>query len=371
MTGNIQRYAQMADSTAEQINGSYQEWTAFLRSAARLYKYPYHEQLMIYAQRPNATACASYEFWNNRMGRYVRRGSTGIALLDMTGGSPKIKYVFDVSDTGRTERSRRVNLWEYKPEHTEAISAVLKQDYDVDGENGIAEQFERVAAQLADEYWNEHQTDILSIVDDSFLYGYDDFNVGVAFRNAATVSITYSLMSRCGLSPEEYFEHEDFLSIFDWNTPAAVTELGTAVSTINQELLRKIEITVKQYEREHSAERTAQHEKRTDLPAERGLPAPQSGTERTADAEHRQVREDAETVSAREQAGSLQPPVAVGEAASAPHGDRPDSALPLGADDALVGRASRGDGGNEIWRPDAMGGADEHLQGTGGRSHFD
>ena len=168
MANNVQAYAKLADDTAAQITGSYQEWTAFLTTAARLYKYPYSEQLMIYAQRPEATACAEYDLWNKRMGRYVRRGSKGIALIDMTGDNPKIKYVFDVSDTGKTERSRRVNLWEYRQEHAQAVSAMLERRYEVTGENGIEEQLEKVAAQLADEYWNDHQRDILGIVDDSF-----------------------------------------------------------------------------------------------------------------------------------------------------------------------------------------------------------
>ena len=369
MANNVQAYAQMANDTAAQLTSSLQEWTAFLTTAARLYKYPYPEQLMIYAQRPDATACASYDLWNKRMGRYVRRGSTGIALIDMTGDKPKLKYVFDVADTGRTDRSRRVHLWEYQEEHAEAVSTMLERRYNVTGENGIEEQFEKVAAQLADEYWNAHQRDILGIVEDSFLEGYDNFNVGVAFRNAATVSITYSLMSRCGLNPEDYFEHEDFLSIFDWNTPAAVTELGTAVSTINQEVLRQIEITIRQYERFHSAERTERHEKQPELPAERGLSDPQSQIDRTAGAEARQVREDAEEVSSGEQAGTLQPPAVVGEAASTPVGDRPGSIQPLGADDAGAGAEGRGDGRSEGQRPYEVGGPDEQLQGAGRGNH--
>ena len=369
MGNNIQEYAQMADNTASQITGSYQEWTSFLTTAARLYKYPYHEQLMIYAQRPEATACASYELWNKRMGRYVRRGSKGIALLDMSGDKPRIKYVFDVADTGRTEHSRRFELWEFRQEHEKAVSAMLERRYDVSGERRIEEQFEGVAAQLADEYWNAHQRDILGVVDDSFLYGYDDFNVGVAFRTAATVSVTYSLMSRCGLEPEDYFGHEDFLSVFDWNTPEAVTELGTAVSTINQAVLRQIEITIKQYEREHSAERTEQHEERVDVSGQRGLPDPEHRTEPATDAERGQVRTDAEEVPSGEPAGSLQPPAAVGETASAPAGDRPDGASAVGADDAGIGESGRGDGSPESQRPDEVGGSDEQLQGPGGGDH--
>ena len=190
MSTKLQTYTQIAQDTANQITAGYTDWTSFLKTAARLYKYPYHEQLMIYAQRPEATACAEYDFWNDRMGRYVRRGSKGIALIDLTGEQPKLRYVFDVSDTGNRECSRSVNLWEYKPEHEKPVSDMLYEHYGVSKDNDIKTQLECVAAQLADEYWNAYSRDILDIVDDSFLYGYDDFNVGVAFRNAATVSIT-------------------------------------------------------------------------------------------------------------------------------------------------------------------------------------
>lgn len=210
MPNKLQAYAEQAERTARQITGSHLAWTAFLTTAARLYKYPYNEQLMIYMQRPEATACAEYDFWNEKMGRYVRRGSTGIALIDATGYKPRLKYVFDVSDTGGKENARRVNLWELKDAHTDSVSAMLERNYGVSGKNGLAEQFESVASQLAAEYWRDHSRDILGIVADSYLEEYDDYNIEVAFKNAAVVSITYSLMSRCGMQPEDHFEHEDF-----------------------------------------------------------------------------------------------------------------------------------------------------------------
>ena len=222
MPNKLQAYAELAERTARQITGSHLAWTAFLTTAARLYKYPYNEQLMIYMQRPEATACAEYDFWNEKMGRYVRRGSTGIALIDATGYKPRLKYVFDVSDTGGKENARRVNLWELKDAHTDSVSAMLERNYSVSGKNGLAEQFESVASQLASEYWRDHSRDILGIVADSYLEEYDDYNIEVAFKNAAVVSITYSLMSRCGMQPEDHFEHEDFFSIFDFNTPRTV-----------------------------------------------------------------------------------------------------------------------------------------------------
>ena len=364
MPNKLQAYAEQAERTARQITGSHLAWTAFLTTAARLYKYPYNEQLMIYMQRPEATACAEYDFWNEKMGRYVRRGSTGIALIDATGYKPRLKYVFDVSDTGGKENARRVNLWELKDAHTGNVSAMLERNYGVSGKNGLAEQFESVASQLAAEYWRDHSRDILGIVADSYLEEYDDYNIEVAFKNAAAVSITYSLMSRCGMQPEDHFEHEDFFSIFDFNTPRTVAALGTAVSEINEQVLRQIEVTIRNYEREHSAERTAEHGEQPDLHEERRLPDSRL-EDRGAGAVHRQVRTDAPEVPEGASAHPLEPDDSGGSPVPAPAGDRAGSAETLRADDAGAGIGGRSDGSSESPRPNEMGGLDEHLQGAG------
>ena len=367
MPNKLQAYAEQAERTARQITGSHLAWTAFLTTAARLYKYPYNEQLMIYMQRPEATACAEYDFWNEKMGRYVRRGSTGIALIDATGYKPRLKYVFDVSDTGGKENARRVNLWELKDAHTDSVSAMLERNYGVSGRNGLAEQFENVASQLAAEYWRDHSRDILGIVADSYLEEYDDYNIEVAFKNAAAVSITYSLMSRCGMQPEEHFEHEDFFSIFDFNTPRTVAALGTAVSEINEQVLRQIEVTIRNYEREHSAERTAEHGEQPDLHEERRLPDPRP-EDRGAGAAPRQVRADAPEVPEGASSHPLEPDDLGGNPVPAPAGDRAGGAEPLRADDAEAGGGGRSDGSAESPRPIDVGGPDEHLQGAGGGS---
>ena len=367
MPNKLQAYAEQAERTARQITGSHLAWTAFLTTAARLYKYPYNEQLMIYMQRPEATACAEYDFWNEKMGRYVRRGSTGIALIDATGYKPRLKYVFDVSDTGGKENARRVNLWELKDAHTDSVSAMLERNYSVSGKNGLAEQFESVASQLAAEYWRDHSRDILGIVADSYLEEYDDYNIEVAFKNAAVVSITYSLMSRCGMQPEDHFEHEDFFSIFDFNTPRTVAALGTAVSEINEQVLRQIEVTIRNYEREHSAERTAEHGEQPDLHEERRLSDPRL-EDRSAGAAPRQVRTDAPEVPEGASPHPLEPDDLGGDPVPAPAGDRAGGAEPSGADDAEAGVGGRSDGSSESPRPNEMGGPDEHLQGAGGGS---
>ena len=370
MPSKLQTYMQMADEAQRQITGSYRGWTGFLTTAARLYKYPYAEQVMIHAQRPDATACAEYDFWNEKMGRYVRRGSKGIALIDSSGERPRLRYVFDVSDTGGREFPKSRYLWEYREEHADAVSAMLESRYGVDGKGGFPDQLERIASQLAEEYWRDYKRDILAIVDDSFLYGYDEFNVGAAFQSAAAVSIAYSLMSRCGLEADDRFEHEDFLSIFDFNTPEAAAELGTAVSRINGEVLRQIEVTIKNYEREKLAERSHSHD-RTDLHQERGLPDSRPDAERDAGGHETpgQVRETAQELPSGAQTGAVQPSGAVGEAVPAPAGDRRDGEPEAGADDAGADEVGGRDRGAESPRPDEMGGADEQPESAGRGDH--
>ena len=365
MPTKAEQYAQMAEKVAVQLTGSWQEWAGFLTTAARLYKYPFHEQLMIYAQRPDATACAEYDLWNNRMGRYVRRGSKGIALVDDSGDRPRLRYVFDISDTGTREHSRTPWLWTLNEEHTAPVMAMLERNYDVGG-GDLAQQLADVAAKLAEEYWNEHRQDILYIVDGSFLEEYDEYNIEVQFKSAATVSITYALMSRCGLEPEQYFGHEDFMPIFDFNTPATIGALGTAVSQVNQQVLRQIGVTIQNFEREKRAERSVTHGEQPDLHEERRLPDSRPEAERAAGEAPGQVRQDAENLSEGASADPLQPAADDREAVPASHRDRRDREQPPRTDDAAAGGGSGRDRGTESPRSDALGGPDEHLQGPGG-----
>lgn len=373
MPSKLQMYEQMADHTAKQVTGSFGEWTAFLETMGRLYKYPFHEQLMIFAQKPNATACADYDLWNKRMGRYVRRGSKGIALIDTSGDNPRLKYVFDVSDTGGRENSRRLNLWEYKDEHQDAVTASLENRFGVSGGKGLADQLEQIASKLVTEYWNDNSRDILGILEDSFLEEYDDYNVEVAFRNAATVSTTYALMSRCGLNPGDYFEHEDFLSVFDFNTRDTIAVLGSAVSNSSEQILRQIAVTVKNYEREASllsqAERTQNDGKQSGLHAERGLLDSQSDLERDRTEASGQVRTHEETVSAGAQTSAVEQHDTVRDPVPPSEGDRRDGEPQTGTDDAGTDEAKRRDGGAESERPDDVDGTHEQPQKPGRGNH--
>ena len=361
MASKLEYYSAMASYTATHVTDSWQEWTAFLATAARLYKYPFHEQLMIFAQRPDATACAEYDLWNDKMRRYVRRGSKGIALVDTSSEKPRLRYVFDISDTGLRENSRHPFLWQLRPEHETEVTAALEQWFGVPPENNLEEQLKSIAAQLASEYWVEHKRDILAIVDGSFLEGYDEFNIGVQFRNAAAVSITYSLLSRCGLETD--FTHEDFLSIFDFNTPEAVAALGTAVSQSSQQVLRQISITIKNYEQSKYAERSATHGEQPDLHEERRLPDPQPET--GGDEPLEPVRENAPGLSEGASPRPVQRYAGERETVPALKRDRTDREPASGTDDAGADESGGRDGGAESQRSDALGGPDEQLQGPG------
>ncbi len=358
-------YAQMAEDTAKQITGSYQRWTAFLTTAARVYKYPYTEQLMIFAQRPDATACAEYGLWTNTMRRYVRRGSKGIALIDTSGPDPRIRYVFDVSDTGGREDSLSPNFWKLNEDNIRAVYATLEKEYDLDFMYFPA-MLEKIADRLASEYWEENKKDILGIVDGSFLEEYDELNVGATFKQAASVSITYMLMSRCGFAPEKQFGHEDFMSIFDFNTTQAVAALGTAVSEISQRVLRQIEVTIRNVERRLENERTGE----PDLSAGRGRAAAQRDPGRNGNEAHREVRQDAEEVPSGEPARIIQFPGVQREAANALAGDRGNSQQQAGADDGRDEAESGPDRETESRESDAVGGPDERPESPG-RGDFD
>ena len=359
MPNKIQEFSQLAERAAMELTGSHQSWLSFLQTASRLYKYPYNEQLLIHAQRPDATACADFDTWNQRMGRYVRKGSHGIGLIDASGDTPKMKYVFDVSDTVESGRARQLNLWEYKPEHIEAVSAAMEKTFGVDGVWNLPILLDRTAAQLVDEYWQSYKRDIFDIVADSYLEGYDEYNIEMQFRNAATVSIGYVLLNRCGLDPESYYTREDFLSVFDFNTPEAANALGTAVSEISREVLRQLERTIRNFER------SAEHE-RTQI-QDRGRGS-DTGIEPQRDIHDAagQVRTDAENIPSGAETDPLDPAASVGDAVQPSPRDRGSSAVEADGDDAGADEIGGSDGADEGGRPDEVDGSDEQSESPGG-----
>ena len=355
-------YAQLAEDTARRLTGSWERWTGFLSTSARLYKYPYPDQLMIYAQRPDATACASYDVWNDRMNRYVRRGSKGIALLDDTGDRLRLRYVFDLADTGTRPNSRVPWLWTLEDRHAIPVAAMLERRYGT-AANDLPQQFADVAGILADDYWANHGQEIGGILANSMLEEYDELNRGLAFKRAVTASTTFALLSRCGYAPENHFGAETFRNIYEFNTPATVAALGTAVSESSREVLLQIAAVVRQVEREVTEERRLWDEQHSiAVHAERGLSDPEHRTEPAADASG-QVRADAPDVSQGEPARPLQPPAPEREAVPAPGGDRPDSEGPLGPADGGAAETELSPG--QSGAADGLGAAHERSENAG------
>ena len=355
-------YEQLAEDTARRLTGNWERWAGFLATAGRLYKYPYPDQLMIYAQRPDAIACASYDVWNDRMNRYVRRGSKGIALLDDAGDRLRLRYVFDLADTGTRPNSRDPWLWTLEDRHRIPVAAMLERRYGT-AATDLPQQFADAAGQLADTYWADHGQEIGGILANSLLEEYDELNRGLAFKRAVTTSTTFALLSRCGYSPENHFGHEEFSNIYEFNTPATVAALGTAVSESSREVLLQIAAVVRQVERDIAEERRLwdeQHEYR--VQAQRGLSGPEYRTEPAADASG-QVRADAPDVPQGEPADSLQSPAAERETVPAPGGDRPDSEGPLGPADG--GAAETEPSPGQSGAADGLGAAHERSENAG------
>jgi len=354
-------YAALAERTARQLTENLENWTSFLDTAARMYKYPYHEQLMIYAQRPDATACADYDTWSKTMRRYIRRGTKGIALIDNDSDIPKLKYVYDLADTGIRQNSRPVNLWQMNDEHLDSILYMFDQNYDVT-DTSLNNVFEEISAYLAEEFWDNHHRDIIGIVANSFLEEYTEDTIGVRFREAVTVSTTYTIMARCGM--ESLYTHEDFLPVFEFNTPDTIAAIGTAVSEISEQILRDIEITIKIFEKE----RIQEYEERTDLHNNGRLSVPEPDIAESESAALGQIRQDAPGISEEASSDPVQPTDSVGETALSSDGNRNDSEPETGTDDGRADEEERSDGGNEVEEPDAVDADDEQPEIAGRRN---
>ena len=369
MPSKTEEYLALAQRTANGLTRYWESWTDYLTTASRLYKYPFADQLMIYAQRPDATACADYDIWNNRMNRYVRRGSKGIALLDESSGYPRLHYVFDVSDTGVRRNSRDPEVWQLNDDLFQPVSEMLAQEYGIHHER-LSQQIADIAGKLAESYWDNNSTDILAIVDGSFLMDYDDAGQELQFKSAAAISIMYTILERCGFEPEGYFDRDDFQAIYDFSTPDAVYALGTAVSECSRDVLRNIERTVKTTIRRRNVERS-QHEyeeQERDLLDHRGLPAPEPDPQPAEDSVG-QVRQDAPELSEAASPGAVQLDAPERNAIPASDGAGADGREPDAADDDRTAEAEPSPGQGE--EPDELGEAHEQPAGANRGNHSD
>ena len=363
MPSKTEEYLALAQRTANGLTRYWESWTDYLTTASRLYKYPFADQLMIYAQRPDATACAEFDIWRNRMNRYVRRGSKGIALLDESSGFPRLHYVFDVSDTGVRRNSRDPEMWQYNDDLKQPVSEMLSKTYGISGER-VSQQLADVAGKLVTDYWDNNGGDIRAIVDGSLLMDYDEAGVEMQFKSAAAISVTYTLLERCGLEPAGWFDKDDFQAIYNFSTPDSVYALGAAVSDMSREVLRNIERTVKTTIRRRNAERSQYEyeQQERDLLDRRGLPSPEPDPEPAPEAAG-QVRQAAPDVPDEPSPGAVQLDAPEREPVPASDGGGADGREPDAADHGAVAETDPGPGQGA--ESDGVGAAHEQPESTG------
>ena len=363
MPSKTEEYLALAQRTANGLTRYWESWTDYLTTASRLYKYPFADQLMIYAQRPDATACAEFDIWRNRMNRYVRRGSKGIALLDESSGFPRLHYVFDVSDTGVRRNSRDPEMWQYNDDLKQPVSEMLSKTYGISGER-VSQQLADVAGKLVADYWDNNGGDIRAIVDGSLLMDYDEAGVEMQFKSAAAISVTYTLLERCGFEPAGWFDKDDFQAIYNFSTPDAVYTLGAAVSDMSREVLRQIERTVKTTIRRRNAERSQYEyeQQKRDLLDRRGLPAPEPDPEPAPEAAG-QVRQAAPDVPDAVSPGTVQFDAPERDAVPASDGTGADSREPDAADHGAASEAGPSPG--QSAEPTDVGAAHEQSESAG------
>ena len=391
MAQKWQTISELAAETSRKVTHSPEEWCRFLTTAARFYKaYDFDDQLLIYAQKPNATACADMPTWNNKMRRWVNAGSTAIALIRKGyGGKPYLDYVHDVADTHPVRGGKDPWLWKLTEENREPVMERLRDTFGIDGSGDLGDLLMETAEKLVQESYGEYLPDLLYEREDSFLEELDDFNVEVLFRNTLRASVQYAVLSRCGLDVSRYLDAEDFREITNFNTTAALACLGTAVSQGSRELLLEIGDTIRKIEREKvknslaksgvgpyndkgnfstlKRERSDQHGDIDIQQTERvsGSQSPDGrGGERTADPGP--VRKSQGEISDGAPQGTLQFDAADRQAVGASDRDRPDSP---GADGQSGGRNGEGTGRDrsiESQQSDGMGAADEQHPAVSG-----
>ena len=363
MPSKTEEYLALAQRTANGLTRYWESWTDYLTTASRLYKYPFADQLMIYAQRPDATACADFDIWNNRMNRYVRRGAKGIALLDESSGFPRLHYVFDVSDTGVRRNSRDPEVWQFNDDLKQPVSEMLSKTYGIGGER-VSQQLADIAGKLVADYWDNNGGDIRAIVDGSLLMDYDEAGVEMQFKSAAAISVTYTLLERCGFEPAGWFDKDDFQAVYNFSTPDSVYALGAAVSDMSREVLRQIERTVKTTIRRRNAERSQYEfeQQERDLLDRRGLPAPEPDPEPAPEAAG-QIRQAAPDVPERPSPSAVQHDAPEREPVPAPDGGGTDGREPDAADHGTASDAEPVPGQGA--ESDGMGAAHEQPESAG------
>ena len=390
----LQEIRGLAEYTAKDVSSSPKDWMKYLDTAAKLYRYPFSDTLLIHAQRPDATACVSLEAWNQRMGRWVNRGAKGIALIDDTGPRRQLRYVFDVSDTHMVKGGRTPNLWQLQKEQEEAVLDHLADAYGLEGGDteSLSNALMAVASYMAEENLEEAMEGLQYEIEDSFLYGLDEDSIRVMFRELYSNSAFYILSRRCGIDPMEYLEEEHFFGITDFNRLSVLSFLGNAVSQLVEPILMDIGKTIRKIQMEEQEKTVADQnyigynefntlirkskskgeiEHGTDLSQKGRLSVSEPDNQR-GDSGNREIRDASEDISEGTSEELVSEYDADRETGESSGTDREGSAGENGSTDERAagtlsgsGEGERSDGMDSPYeQPDSDGGG-EHLDGIG------
>ena len=395
MARKYELITELYKQTVRELSASYTNWTAFLRSACRNYRLPFDELVLVYAQRPDATAVLPIEGengWNKRFGRWVNRGATGIAVFDREyAQGTRLKYYFDISDTHESRFARLVPLWEVRPDYEADIIEALENSFgDLESKEDLAAALLSLAKNIVEDNITDYLDDLLLSKEGSFLEELDDLNVEVTYRNALQNSVAYMLLTRCGIQADIYITAEDFSSLLNFNTPSTTNAVGVATRDITEIGLSEIARTVRNLQRAakkqnrtfaekskmqyaENTEKTNQAERRTengtDIYQSGRLPSAESDRTGGTGSEVWEVRPASPVILEGTQKSAVHESVDFGQVDRTPDGDRGSGAEPHGTDfhgdDENRGR----DGGTESQRPDGMGAEDELYSGFGGGDH--
>ena len=387
MAAKYQLITELYRRTGVAVAKNPQAWQGFLSSACRNYKCRYDEQLLIYAQRPDAVAVAKLETWNRQFKRWVNKDSKGIAVFDPKGRRNTLKYYFDVSDTHEGYYgSRPVPIWQMDERYEQAVMERLSDRFGDVESTDLASALMETAKNAVEDNLQDYFSQLKDCTKDSFLEELDDFNIEVIYRRLAANSVAFMLISRCGLDTNEFFDREDFADIVNFNTPAMINAIGVATSDIAEMALREISQSIRnvqmaekdqnrtfaqrtqaQYDKGRQQPERSEYNERNHLQQTGGLSYSRPNITDRARASAWQVRFDAQGLSGEAQTSDLSQPADIGQAERASARGRADSTPEVGAsDEAALSRAGR-DRGTERESTDAVGRTDEqHPQPSGG-----
>jgi hypothetical protein len=391
MAAKYQLITELYQRTGAAVSRNPQAWQNFLSSACRNYKCRFDEQLLIFAQRPDATAVTTLETWNKQFKRWVNKDSKGIAVFDTKGRRNTLKYYFDISDTHEGYyNSRPVPIWQMDERYEQAVIERLSDRFGDLEVRDFGEALMQTAQNAVEDNLPDYLAQLKDCTKDSFLEELDDFNVEVMYKRLAVNSVAFMLMSRCGLDTGEYFETEDFSDIINFNTPATINAIGLAASDISEMALREISQTVRnvqiaeksqnrtfaqparnQYDKGRKQPERSNDNERNHLHETGGLPYSRPNITDRARNSAWQIRYDAQELSGAEQAGNLPQSADIGQTKRASLSDRTDRTPEIGASDEAALRGTGRDGGTERESTDAVGRLDEQYPQPSGGSHLE